>query len=508
MQSSISSEPKAAPGRQKPLYYLIPLLLAVGFIFFVWLLFPYQNRIQFDGDEGINLLKAMMVREGYPLYDQIWSDQPPLLTYLLVGLFQVFPMEVNPARFFILVLSAVLLVGVFLFMRQVWGGLHALIGVLLILLLPYYLELSVSVMVGLPAIAFAMLALAPLPAWHRQRKRRWLVLSALAMSASVLIKLFTGFLVPIIGLGLIVGELAFYGRNWKHIRVLYPAFLWSLVFIIPTGAILLVSVSPGNLSQLFGSHLEARAMIQSSLYTINFFLRDSMPLLLLAGLGILVTLVSRRWLGLYLAAWLGSAYGLLLFHSPVWYHHQLLVTIPAALLGAAAVGEAIHALRKAFLERRFFSLHAVLGLAVLLSCALLLVGRVPNTLNGLQIGANTTRQPLQDRDLVLNMYRKVGQYAADTHWMVTTMPMLAFRYKIAVPPNLVVFSTKRFETGNLSDAEVLRNLLAYHPEQVLMPVELPELKAYLEENYDLVLRRGDVDLYIRLDIAGKQVPED
>lgn len=507
MESTFSSQPWLSARWRQHLKHLTPLLIAIGFILLVWFFFPYQNRIQFDGDEGINLLKAMMVREGYPLYDQIWDDQPPLLTYLLVGFFQVFPMEVNPARFFILVLSAVLLAGAFLFMRQVWGSLHALFGVFLIALLPYYLELSVSVMVGLPSITFAMLAIAALPAWHHQRKRRWLVLSALAMSASVLIKLFTGFMVPVIGLGLIVGELAHYRHAWKQIRLLYPASLWSLVFLLLTGSVLLLSVSPGNFYQLIGSHLEARESIQSSLYTINFFLRESIPLLLLASLGILVTLASRNGLGLYLVAWLGAAYTLLFLHSPVWYHHQLLVTIPAALLGAAAAGETIRVLRKAVRERKFLSLETGFALIILLSSALVLYHQIPETFSELQFGANTHGDSLQDRDIVQKLYRKVGVYAVDTHWMITSIPMLAFRYKILVPPNLVVISTKRFQTGNLSEAELLRNILTYNPEQVLLNVEQPELKPYLKEYYDLVLTRPDYDLYVRLDVVGKQAPE-
>ncbi|MEJ2263532.1 MAG: hypothetical protein P8X95_08800 [Anaerolineales bacterium] len=62
------------------------------------LFFPFRDKLQFDGDEGINLMKTVLVMRGYPLYDQIWSDQPPLLTYLLVAAFRVFGVEVNVGR--------------------------------------------------------------------------------------------------------------------------------------------------------------------------------------------------------------------------------------------------------------------------------------------------------------------------------------------------------------------------------------------------------------------------
>jgi hypothetical protein len=43
-------------------------------------------------DEGGNLMKAVLVAKGFHLYSEIWSDQPPILTFLLV------PAEIVPYR--------------------------------------------------------------------------------------------------------------------------------------------------------------------------------------------------------------------------------------------------------------------------------------------------------------------------------------------------------------------------------------------------------------------------
>ncbi len=91
---------------------ILPVSLMFIFIAFMLLFFPFRDKFQFDGDEGINLMKAMLMLRGYPLYNQIWSDQPPLLTYLLAIVFRVFGFEVNVARLTVLLLSSVLL-GVF-----------------------------------------------------------------------------------------------------------------------------------------------------------------------------------------------------------------------------------------------------------------------------------------------------------------------------------------------------------------------------------------------------------
>ena len=76
---------------------------------------------------------------------------------------------------------------------MVWGYQHALVGTLILILLPTYLGLSVSVMIGLPAIAFAVLSLLALTAWHQYRKYLWLILSALALCLSVFTKIFPAF---------------------------------------------------------------------------------------------------------------------------------------------------------------------------------------------------------------------------------------------------------------------------------------------------------------------------
>ncbi|MEJ2302677.1 MAG: glycosyltransferase family 39 protein, partial [Anaerolineales bacterium] len=233
------------------LQFSIPLI----FVAFMLLFFPFRDKLQFDGDEGINLMKTVLVMRGYPLYDQIWSDQPPLLTYLLLAAFRVFGVDVNVGRFSVLLLSAVLLWASFQVLRLVWGNFHALAGVLLILLLPYYMTLSVSVMVGLPSLTFAMLSLLAVIAWHLHRKYIWLILSAVALAISVLIKLFTGFLAPIIIVGILLadfspkislesvksdGKIIFLGilvADFSRLRVktilrelLLPAACWGLVF--------------------------------------------------------------------------------------------------------------------------------------------------------------------------------------------------------------------------------------------------------------------------------------
>ena len=482
---------------------IIPFLIAFVFIAVIYLYFPFRNRLQFDEDEGINLMKASLVMKGYRLFEQIWSDQPPLLTYILVVTMRVFGTQVYTARYLLLLFSAVLLLAGFHILRRIWGNLHALVGTFLIILLPFYMQLSVAVMVGLPSLTFAVLSLLGVIAWHQHRKWIWLVLSALAFSASVLIKLFTGFLIPIILVGLLLGEWTRLRGKLKFRDLVFPAVIWAGIFSVITISAILVWVGPGNLTQLYQSHLEGAAIFTNEIYTINYHLRDSLPMLLLSIFGVLVTIIAKRWLTLYLVFWMGSAYLLLLRYSPVWYHHQLLVTVPTAMLGGVAVGEGILWAIEAISDRRllrFRNLFAVLALA---SFALVIYDQIPDVSRRFSYGKNLVDEPIHSSALMEEVYQYVEQYAPETEWVVTDLPMFPYRFDLLVPPNLVVFSTKRFKTDLIAEEELYKTIDAYQPEQVLIRKKILGLQPYLKQDYHLVYNRRDLDLFIRNDLYFK-----
>jgi hypothetical protein len=114
-----------------------------------------------------------------------------------------------------------------------------------------------------------------------------------------------------------------------------------------------------------------------------------------------------------------------------------------------------------------------------------------------EAAANEQRAPFEDR-----VMRKVNQYAGQTNWMVTDLPMFAFRAGIPVPPNLAVISGKRLASGGLSEETMIETVREYSPEQVLIGrFEFPALEQSLLENYALILEREqELRLYIRKDL--------
>ena len=106
-----------APGRRRRRKQT-PLLFALV----LWIIAPWRSGYQLGPDEGLNLMKAALVVEGFSLYSEIWSDQPPLLTYILTAVHRAAPFSVEAARAVILGFSGLLLVSLFCTVRLLKAG--------------------------------------------------------------------------------------------------------------------------------------------------------------------------------------------------------------------------------------------------------------------------------------------------------------------------------------------------------------------------------------------------
>lgn len=486
----------------------ITLLYFAGMVLF----YPFRNVFWMNLDEGINLVKAQMVLRGFGLYTDIWNDQPPLLTYLLAAVVRVFGLRANAGRLLVLLLACGLMWATLQYLSSVWGNWHAAAGAILLFLLPLYTDLSVSVLVGLPAIALGMVSMWALVLWHKRQKYVWLVVSALGLALSILTKVFTGLLAPIFLAGILAAEFGQYREtsNWR--RLVTPALLWGAAFTLFLVVPAVILIHPGNFGQLLEEHIAARQLAvyrNDPSYSLAWQLQEARPVLLLAILGVVYTILSRHWLGLYALAWMGTAYLLLFRHVPVWSHQQLLITIPAAVLGAGAAGEALsrlwrllsHGIKARALPMKLVDRSIWLNLASMGLFALILANRGPVTLSAFNSPPAFRVPEFRATSSEVKFLRYLREYAPQTHWLVTDLPIFAFYANLPVPPNLVVFSSKRVETGELTEENVLRTIQEYRPEQVLLGrFEFPSLRQDLKERYRLVQARGLYELYVSKDI--------
>jgi 4-amino-4-deoxy-L-arabinose transferase-like glycosyltransferase len=99
----------------------LPVLIALIFLVFVFSYYPFREKLQFDTDEGLNLMRSMLVTLGHPLYSEVSSDQPPLFTHILALVLRVVGFEVNPARLLVLLFAALLVWSCVQFLQLTWG---------------------------------------------------------------------------------------------------------------------------------------------------------------------------------------------------------------------------------------------------------------------------------------------------------------------------------------------------------------------------------------------------
>jgi len=481
----------------------LPILIALIFLAFTFSYYPFREKIQFDTDEGLNLMRSMLVVLGHPLYREVSSDQPPLFTHLLALVLRVAGFDVNPARFLVLLFSTLLVWSCAQFLQLTWGKLSAILFLPLVIMAPRYLDLSVSVMIGVPSIALAAVSMLFVTLWHLNRNTFWLVLSGSMLALSVLIKLFTGFLAPIFLIG--VTASAYFkarkdGLSWK---LLQPALVWSASFAGLAIFLGLVLVGPQNIWLIIFPHLAAPATedLQGAGYTINAQLRAAVPLLIVGILGALISIYRRNWLTLYPLAWAALAYTLFSFYSPVFYHHQLLITVPMAMIAAAGVGDGILSLIRLRRPSDFMHLQTLLGAGALMGFILVSTHYLPTLDKELMNSPRISGFNLRATPGKLKVLRTMTEYANQTNWIVTDMPMYAFRVQRPVPPILATFSSKRLATGSLTEEDILTAMRDYHPEQVLMArFVIPALEEYLQKNYTLILSEEYFRLFIRDDL--------
>ena len=170
-------------------------------------------------------------------------------------------------------------------------------------------------------------------------------------------------------------------------------------------------------------------------------------------------------------------------HSPIWYHHYQIVAIPLCWLAAycvplfetqSTVATDAGPRRTAFLPR--------IGPLIAMGLVLLVMySRVKATVP-------YYNQRVYDTEVVALLQRDV----ANTTWVFADQAIYPFYAHLPVPPEIAVFSRKRFFGETLSNRMLVDILDRYHPEQILLTrfkdelLSDPEFVGYLNAHYTTV----------------------
>ena len=322
-------------------FFFFNLFIPASFFIFTIYFMPIEQVFQFDtSDEGIELIKASLHLEGFAMYADIWNDQPPLSTIILSFWLDLFGKSIFAARLLTLSFSAILVWSFCQILRIYLGNFPAIVGTLLLIISCNFLRLSVSVMIGLPALALAMLSIYTFTLYKQNYSRSLIIISGSLLALSLQIKLFTAFLLPLIIFEFVQLKFSKKSQQQPKQNLFLDILLWigsvSFTFII-----IGIFCKSLNSEQLLQSHLETNVKTafnqkNSLKLTLLFFLQD-FDYVLLAIPAIINIIKNRQWEKSFPIIWLSTVFILLINHRPVWYHHYLLISIPLTWLATYGI---------------------------------------------------------------------------------------------------------------------------------------------------------------------------
>lgn len=425
---------------------LAAFLIASAWITFICMALDWGKPFEHDRDEGVNLIKAQLMSRGHKLYRDIWSDQPPLFSHILeawnrCGLGRN---AVESGRILAALFGGVTLGAFYLVMRKHTKTLAALAGVVCLAWSNDFLRLSHSVMIGLPSLAFAICAWALLP--RHKRSIPLFCLAGILFGLAVMTKLSALLFLPFILWSLPEGN-----------RRASPWFMVSAALAV--GIIGFVSGSFSS-DQLTASHFSASSAhpdLRKSAQFVARFFRDDGELFLLGGLIVLVPWAQRprRISWLLPLVWTFTGAAVLCLHSPVWYHHRLLIT--PALAWWAAVGVNTFLKTISSLPGFHRTACARVGLCIMLLASARCFYKVPRALEA----ATSDRCP--EGPAILAKLQ-----AVNAHSFYSSHAIFTVYGGWETPPELAVMTSKRISSGVASEDWVLERLLVHKPDQLLL----------------------------------------
>lgn len=475
-----------------------PGLVLAAAVFATLLWINRSERIfEFDPDEGNNVIKTLLVREGYAYGTEIWTDQPPLFSYLLLPAFQVFGSTMDVARGTVSLFSALLCFGLYEVLRRGVGHLGALLATGLLLSSALYVLLSVSVMIGLPSVACLVLAVLLSLECGRRGGHGPLAWSFSAgagglAAAAMGIKLFALPVIPIVlftvalsGLTAADGPslaIALRSREaWR--RLMLRVALFAGGFAVVALLAFAPLISSGTSSGLVETHQVAREQAggqADGLSTLRRFITDDPLLFVLALQGALVALARQRWRVLPWLGWFLFVAAALVDHSPIWPHHRLLLTVPAAALAGHALFLGPKPALPAFVRTSLRVILPALAAAAV-AFSVMQKGRLESMLHP---------KPWTNSDTDWKIFAEFSRFAQQSTMVAAARPTYAFRADRPVPPDLAVTSWKRFRVGLLSPKRVASDVAKSTPETILFSSRWPgSVRAAVEKKIKKTHRR-------------------
>jgi hypothetical protein len=445
-------------------------------------------------DEAGYIAVPWMVAAGHNLYTEVYSPSPPLFTLSVVAAFKIWGNSIKIARAVIVAYSALGLLAAALLALEIRGRVAGLAAVLLLFLNPAYFRLSRVTMSEVPAVSLALISLLASLIYWRRGRRGWLILSGLAMAASLLVKLVTLFALPLPILAVALRH--FYpltlgtGRSMaEKVKGMAPDFaLWAASFCLPILLCLLIYDPRAMYEQAVALHWRGREF-----HPVDYsrrgprilgYLWQDRGLLMLALAGSLFCWLRRSRQALLVMAWFLLVTVMMVNQAPLTAHHMLPMVPPLAVLAGVMVQEGWDSWL-ALIKRRHWrgAILPAVGVGLL---AFYLVN-LPAVAESNRKGIARTNVP---EGLVEDAISLLKQVTALGDFVISDDPLVVLLAGRKIPPTLTGADWRRLGVGYLTAEQLIALSEQYDVSALVFWRErfdsLPTYVQWVEDRFEAV----------------------
>ena len=462
-------------------WFMVGAMAILGGTF--WLHTAYLMWGDWTYDQGFYFLVARLMDQGFSPYQEIHMSEQPLMAWSVHIAFQltrsIWGMQAFMVAYAMTGVAALIYIGRVLEYRRT--------GLLVGLLLVAHYEFFRAARLVNPettSLSLALVAIALALHYRVSGRRYWLVASALAMAASLLLKLFLVVAIPLISL---IVTFYYAGRTqtpWKTAvqdkkRILIDNGLWLGLIAAILMSVWIAIGFPAWLEQSVIFYINRNAAHARDL-AFNFgqiwSLVSGWPILLVLTIwGIVRSIRQIKTFGWVVLIWMLLTLLFLMSFTPLRSKHLIVLIPPFALLAALALSHLIGLWQSmtgsaSGLKWGF----GVVLLLVTMALTVELVSPFHRLVRPLKPLVRVEKQPIVEA---------LQKYTSPNDCIITDDPYIAFAANRLPPPWLSNMSYARFRSGSLDKQDLIDITTSFNC-QVIVPT-FDRLKNTNREYYDL-----------------------
>jgi hypothetical protein len=485
-----------------------------------------RTAVQIGADEGFELAKATLCAHGYKLYTEIWNDQPPLHTFLVVQVIKHVSHSILGPRLLTSGFTVILLSSLFFLIRRLSGLGTAVVAVAMLIASPGFLELSASCMLEIPGLAPAVAGLSVLA---NLRVGRWWTefFAGVLFGIALQIKLINLIWIPLAGLLIcyrlmpknqkesgLLGLLSTLLATAKSPACIKRALIFGGTVLFAAVAVDL-AVDQGaylaNFHQSWQSHFGAATTTEygapsEHVFDWTLFLKNwdnTIPAL--AGIALITAKFRGQFSWLFPLVWLGWSLVIFINHTPWWPYYYVHIAIPLCWLAAMALVWMMERTPEVYKARRRPSGRQKSGKFPVALAGIVLFIVLAATWMGLRVYSQVLSVQALPRTFSSLVIAEAQRYKPYTHWLYADNVALSFHTDIPMPPSMAVVPLKRLWAGEMTADRMAEEFNRYQPELAILNNDNTDnpFRNVLDSKYRVVYQDNLYQLYALTNIIAQ-----